>query len=188
MNAITPFKDVKTGVWFTEGIMDAVKEGYFSGMTPDTFQPSGNLTRAQFVLVLAKIDGVDLTKYQNKTTPFKDVIKGAWYAPAVAWAYENGYTGGMSADTFGTTNNITREQLARFFYVYAEKNGIDTTGRADLSAFTDAGKISSWAKDCVAWAVDCGLISGMTPTTIGPRGNATRAQAARICVSFGKLI
>ena len=187
MNATTPFKDVKTGVWFTDGIMEAVKEGYFSGMTADTFQPSGNLTRAQFVLVLAKIDGVDLTKYENKTT-FKDVKKGAWYASAVAWAYENGYTGGMSADTFGTNNNITREQLARFFYVYAEKNGIDVTGRADLSAFTDQAKISSWARNCVEWAVDCGLISGMSPTTIGPRGNATRAQAARICVSFGKLI
>lgn len=188
MKATTPFKDVKTGVWFTEGIMNAVKAGYFSGMTPDTFQPNGNLTRAQFVLVLAKIDGVDLTKYENKTTPFKDVIKGAWYAPAVAWAYENGYTGGMSADTFGTNNNITREQLARFFYVYAEKNGIDVSGRADLSAFTDASSISSWARYCVEWAVDCGLISGMSETTIGPRGNATRAQAARICVAFGKLI
>ena len=188
MNASTPFKDVKTGVWFTEGIMNAVKAGYFSGMTADTFQPNGNLTRAQFVLVLAKIDGVDLTKYENKDTPFKDVKKGAWYAPAVAWAYENGYTGGMSADTFGTNNNITREQLARFFYVYAEKNGIDVSGRADLSAFTDAGKISDWARYCVEWAVDAGLISGMSETTIGPRGNATRAQAARICVSFGKLV
>lgn len=188
MNATTPFKDVKTGVWFTDGIMEAVKEGYFSGMTETTFQPSGNLTRAQFVLVLAKIDGVDLTKYQNKTTPFKDVKKGAWYAPAVAWAYENGYTGGMSADKFGTNNNITREQLARFFYVYAEKKGMDIDGRADISLFTDAGKISSWAKTCVEWAVDMGLISGMSATTIGPRGNATRAQAARICVSFGKLI
>ncbi len=188
MNATTPFKDVKTGVWYTEGIMDAVKAGYFAGMTADTFQPSGNLTRAQFVLVLAKIDGVDLTKYANKETPFKDVIKGSWYASAVAWAYENGYTGGMSADTFGTNNNITREQLARFFYVYAEKNGNDVTGRADLSAFTDAGKISDWAHDCVEWAVDAGLISGMSPTTIGPRGNATRAQAARICISFAKCI
>ncbi len=188
MNATTPFTDVKTGVWFTEGIMESVKAGYFSGMSADIFQPNGNLTRAQFVLVLAKIDGVDLTQYANKTTPFKDVIKGAWYAPAVAWAYENGYTGGMSADTFGTNQNITREQLARFFYVYAEKNGIGVSGRADLSAFTDAGKISDWARDCVEWAVDAGLISGMSPTTIGPRGNATRAQAARICVSFGKCI
>ena len=188
MNATTPFKDVKTGVWYTEGIMNAVKEGYFSGMSADSFQPNGNLTRAQFVRVLAMIDGVDLTKYENKTTPFKDVKKGAWYAPAVAWAYENGYSSGMSADTFGTNNNITREQLARFFYVYAEKNGIDVSGRADLSAFTDAAKISDWARYCVEWAVDAGLISGMSETTIGPRGNATRAQAARICVSFGKLI
>ncbi len=188
MDATTPYTDVKTGVWFTDGIMEAVKEGYFTGMTADTFQPNGNLTRAQFVLVLAKIDGVDLTKYESKTTPFKDVIKGAWYAPAVAWAYEMGYTGGMSADTFGTTQNITREQLARFFYVYAEKKGMDVSGRADLSAFTDAPSISSWARTCVEWAVDAGLISGMSATTIGPRGNATRAQAARICVSFGKLI
>ncbi len=188
MNATTPFADVKTGVWYTPGIMEAVKAGYFSGMSETTFQPSGNLTRAQFVLVLAKIDGVDLTSYKDKTTPFTDVKKGAWYAPAVAWAYEKGYTGGMSATRFGTNDKITREQLARFFYVYAEKNGIEVAGRADLSAFTDAAKISSWAKDCVSWAVDAGLISGMTPTTIGPRGNATRAQAARICVSFGKLI
>ena len=188
MNAKTPYTDVKTGKWYTPGIMESVKLGYFTGMSETTFQPNGNLTRAQFVLVLAKIDGADLSEYKNVKTPFTDVKMNQWYSAAVAWAYENGYTGGMSETRFGTNEKITREQLARFFYVYAEKNGIDVSGRADLTVFTDAKKISNWAKDCVAWAVDAGLISGMTAVTVGPKGNATRAQAARICVSFAKII
>ena len=43
---------------------------------------------------------------------------------------------------------------------------------------SDANLVSDWAKDSVAWAVEQGIISGRTATTIVPGANATRAEVA----------
>ncbi|MDR2357450.1 MAG: S-layer homology domain-containing protein, partial [Oscillospiraceae bacterium] len=48
----------------------------------------------------------------------------------------------------------------------------------NLSGYTDAGEISDWAQDAMAWAVSRGLITGRTATTLVPQGTATRAEAA----------
>ena len=63
---------------------------------------------------------------------------------------------------------------------YANYKHENTSARADLSKYSDAGKISSWANDVMAWAVSKGYISGMTATTLAPQGSATRAQVAAI--------
>lgn len=182
-----PFTDVKEGQWFYDSVSYCYQRNYISGTSQTKFSPGQNLKREQFVLILANVAGANLDAYADRDTPFTDVKNNAWYEKAVNWAYANEYASGMSDTSFGVGKNITREQLARFFYVYSEKNGVDVSGRADLSAYSDAGKISTWAKDCVEWAVDAGLISGMTETTIGPRGNATRAQAARMFMMFDKI-
>ena len=85
--------------------------------------------------------------------------------------------------------------LARMLYNYASKNGIDTTGRADLSAFGDAKEFdksgNAWMVEPVKWAVDAGIISGMAvngKNCVNPKGTATRAQAARMLMVFDEFI
>jgi hypothetical protein len=62
--------------------------------------------------------------------------------------------------------------------------GLDTSKRANLSAFTDADKISDWAVDAMQWAVAEGLITGRTPTALASKGTATRAEAAILLMRF----
>lgn len=50
----------------------------------------------------------------------------------------------------------------------------------NLDKYKDASNISSWAKDAFAWAIETGLITGMSDNTLNPKGNATRAQVATI--------
>ncbi|MBR4880755.1 MAG: S-layer homology domain-containing protein, partial [Clostridia bacterium] len=157
------------------------------GNTSTTFSPNANLTREQFVLILANMAGVDANAYKYVDCGMTDVPVGQWYTGAVAWSIAEGYVAGVAADRFGTRQNITREQLARLFYVFAEDRGVDVAGRADLSGYSDNGKVSSWAYKEVQWAVSAGIISGMTKDTIGPKGNATRAQTARMFMVFDKL-
>ncbi len=182
-----PFTDVIAGAWYEAAIKYCYENNYVSGTTATTFAPAGNLTRAQFVTLLANIAGADTSLYANADSGFDDVKTSHWYHNAVTWASHKGYVAGTSEDKFSPNANITREQLARIFYVYAEKNGYDVTHRADLSKFSDASKVSSWAKEQVRWAVARGIINGMTATTIAPRGNATRAQAAQIIMTFTKI-
>ena len=184
---VNPFIDVKESHWFYDAVEYCVKKGFVTGMTENTFVPNNNLTRAQFLTILANYDGVDLTAYEGRDAGFEDVKPAHWWNEAICWAVERGYTAGVSETAFGPNNNITREQLTRFFYVYSEKNFYNVSERADLSAYTDADKIGSWARENVEWAVAKGLISGTSETELSPRGNATRAQAARIIMLYNEL-
>ncbi len=185
-----PFIDVKDNHWFADSVKYCVQKGYVTGMTETTFVPNGNITRAQFLVMLAKLDGADLTVYEGKDAGFEDVLPTHWWNTYVCWAVENEYTSGISDTKFGPNNNITRSQLARFFYVYSEKNGIAVDGRADLSVFPDAGSVRDWAQDAVEWAVDAGIISGVAKDGINyltPDGTATRAQATVMFKAFDEF-
>ena len=137
--------------------------------------------------VISGIDGVDLTKYNETDSTFKDVKVGAWFHNAITWAVEKGYVAGMSPDSFKPNDNLTREQLVRILYNYAKDNVVDVTGRADLTVFEDYYKISSWAYEEMSWAVHNKIVSGMTATTVGPKGTATRAQAMQIIKQFDAM-
>ena len=78
---------------------------------------------------------------------------------------------------------MTRQELAAMLFRYAQYAGCSTSGRAGLSSFSDADKVSSWAKDAMAWAVNEGLISG-SGGKLTPTGSASRAQLATILMRF----
>ncbi len=177
------FTDVKESAWFMSEVAFCVRQGLVSGMTETTFAPNANLTRAQFLTLLAKFDGVDLTKYDTTDAGFEDVKTAHWFNEVVCWAVENEYTSGISETKFGPNNNITRSQLARFFMVYTEKEGLDVSKTTELTAFSDAAKVQAWAAPAVKWAVAEGLIAGSNGK-LDPNGNATRAQAARIFMMY----
>ena len=184
------FSDVKPHHWFAESVQYCVDMGYVSGMTPTSFQPNGNLTRAQFITILSKVHGVDLDEYKNSSSGFEDVKASHWYNAAVCWAVENKITSGLSNTKFGPNQDVTRAQLARFFYTYSEMNGVSLEGRADLSAYPDEKKVPAWARDCVEWAVDAKLISGVKrgeKDYLDPNGTATRAQAAVMFKAFDEF-
>ncbi len=187
-----PFTDLKEDAWYMEGIMRCYAWGIVSGMTETTFEPNGTLTRAQFVQMLAMYDGVDLEEYKNSESGFEDVKGNHWFNAPVCWAVEQGFVAGLSETRFGPNEPITREQLARLFYLFAESYAelfeLDVTIRADLSGYTDEDKISNWAYEQVQWAVAAGIISGMTETTIAPRATATRAQACRMFMMYDEYL
>ena len=62
--------------------------------------------------------------------------------------------------------------------------GYDVTGTANLNAFIDLNDLASYAKEATAWANASGLISGITETTLNPKGTATRAQVSMILMRF----
>ncbi len=184
------FSDVKEGAWYADAVAYCLEKGYISGMSPTTFLPNDNLTRAQFLTILAKLDGIDLTRYEGKDAGFEDIKPAHWWNEVICWAVEKGYTSGISATMFGPGNNVTRAQVARFFYVYTEKTGGSIGGRADISGYPDAGKVAEWAKTPVEWAVSTGLISGVKKGEVNylsPNGTATRAQAARMFMQYDAL-
>ena len=87
------------------------------------------------------------------------------------------------------TFTVTREQMVVFFARFAQLNGQTVEAKGDLSNYHDASAISNYAKESMAWAVETGLIQGITSTTLSPKTTSTRAQIAevllRYCTTFG---
>ncbi|MCH5352539.1 MAG: S-layer homology domain-containing protein [Acutalibacter sp.] len=173
------FTDFVRTDWFYQAVDLAVSYGIFRGNGDGTLSPNGKITRAQFVVALAGLDGADLTAYQNGTS-FSDLEKlPEKMRPAVAWAYEKGYVSGFGDNTFRPNDSISREQMCVILRKYA---GLERNSSSSL--FADDSRVSSWAKDAVYACRDFGLISGMGDNLFDPLGTATRAQA---CVIMTKL-
>lgn len=176
-----PFWDVPQSHWAHEAVTYVYDNDLMNGTDGSLFSPESTTTRAQVVTVLYRLAGQPAADWAN---PFWDVPASAWFHDAVTWAWENDITGGVSSTHFGAGNAVTREQLATFLYRYAQDQGYDTSARADLSGYSDAGLVSSYATEALSWANATGLITGTTATTLSPQGSATRAQVATILSRF----
>lgn len=176
-----PFTDVPASHWAHDDITYVYENDLMNGTDGSLFSPESTTTRAQVVTVLYRLAGQPAADWAN---PFWDVPASAWFHDAVTWAWENDITGGVSSTHFGAGNAVTREQLATFLYRYAQDQGYDTSARADLSGYSDAGLVSSYATEALSWANATGLITGTTATTLSPQGSATRAQVATILSRF----
>ena len=177
-----PFTDVDDGKWYTEGILWCYHNGYMAGLSDTVFGRKSNVNRAMFVTILAQIDKADTSSYTEMS--FSDVPAGQWYSNAIEWAYRNGYAAGIGGGLFGRKADVSREQIALFFYTYAEANSIDVSASVDLSDYTDYNRIHDWALKGVEWAVAEGLIAGVGEKTLAPRDSATRQEIALIVKNF----
>lgn len=177
----TPFLDIRTH-WAKSAIESAVAKGLFAGTSPTTFHPDQAMNRAMLVTVLYRMENEPAAEGRGKR--FADVSAGAYYAKAVAWASDKGIVAGYSETQFGPEDTITREQLAVILNRYTTYKGDNTSKSADLAAFQDADQISEWARVPVQWANAMKLLNGRTSTTLAPKGSATRAEVAKILVTF----
>ncbi len=175
-----PFTDVNENDWFYDVVLYAYENGLMTGTSADTFEPNTATTRGMIVSMLARLEGVT----SAPDAGFSDVNASDWYATAVNWAASAGVVNGFEDNTFRANDPITREQMAAILYNYADYKGMDTSARADLSGYSDADAISSWATEVLAWANAEGYVNGMTATTLDPQGSATRAQVAAIFERF----
>ena len=171
-----PFVDVHANDWFFDPVCYVYREGLMTGTSATTFAPDATTTRAMIVSILARQENVTAAEEAG----FTDVAENDWFATAVNWAAREGIVAGFEDESFRPNEAITREQLAAILCNYSAWKGKDTSARADLSRYSDAAEISSWATDVMRWAVAEGLISGMTADELQPQGNATRAQVAAI--------
>ena len=172
-----PYSDVSEEDWFFEPVRFVQENGLMTGTSAGTFAPDMTTTRGMLVTILWRQAG---EPQAAAAADFSDVSADAYYADAVAWAAEAGIVNGYSASAFGPADAITREQMAAILMNYSEHQGSDVSARADLSGFSDAAGVSTWADEAVQWAVSEGLIKGVTADTIQPQGQATRAQVAAV--------
>ena len=179
-----PYEDVKEDDWFFNAVYYTYVEGLMTGMDPTHFGPYGQLSRAQFALMLYRMEGE--TPVTTEKT-FGDITGEEWYGPAVLWAAENSIVTGYQDGNFGPADMITREQMAVMMYRYANYLGQDVSKVGDFSDFEDAASVSAFAADAMGWATNAGIITGKeNGTKIDPQGNTARSEAAIILQRFAE--
>lgn len=102
-----------------------------------------------------------------------------WYAAGRAWAMENEISDGTNMP-----NNVTREQLVSMLWRYDGSNEVESDM---LNGFIDSNKVSDYAVNAMQWALESGIISGESDTTLNPKGNATRAQMAAMIMRYKNI-
>ena len=166
---VNPFADVANSAYYVDAVEWMLKREVTQGTTETTFSPNLNCTRAQIVTFLWRAAGSPEPK---GTVSFADVSAGSYYAKAVAWAVENGITGGTGNGLFSPDAACTRAQSAAFLYRAAGSPAVNgSAGFSDVAA-------DAYYAQAVAWAKEHGITGGIGGGLFGSANDCTRAQIA----------
>ncbi|WP_455560034.1 S-layer homology domain-containing protein, partial [Agathobaculum hominis] len=164
---LNSFVDVHANDYYYDAVLWAAQKGVTAGTDATHFSPNASCTRAQIVTFLWRAAGSPEPK---GTSSFADVSADSYYAKAVAWAVENGITGGTGNGKFSPDGTCTREQAVTFLYRAA--GSPDVSGG---SAFSDVAGNAYYA-DAVAWAEKNGVTGGIGGGLFGSGNDCTRGQ------------
>jgi len=103
-----PFYDVSTSDPNYDAIIKVYEKGWMVGVSDGVFAANGTLTRGMAATILWNKAG---KPEPVNVSPFLDVTGDAYYAKAVAWAYEQGIVLGYDGTTFGPNDFVTTEQF-----------------------------------------------------------------------------
>jgi len=155
------FTDVKESDWFCGSVAYALDSHLFKGTSAATFSPNASMTRRQMWMVLARMAG---------KTP-------ATMADARNWAMASGVSDGS-----GGAGAVTREQFVTLLWRAAGS----PAATKDMSGYTDFASVAAYARTAMTWAVETGIVSGTSDTTLGAKDSAARAQIAVILMRYGR--
>ncbi len=157
---------------------------YCSGYDP-------NVTESQEITVsvlgqTAKID-VTLGSESQETEPsqppaepgqFYDLTKGSWYEDSVKFMVEQGLMNGVGNGRFHPEGFVTRAMLVTILYRLEGEPSVEGLP----NPFRDVPR--AWYTDAVIWAVNHGIVTGVTYDRFNPDGNITREQIATILYRY----
>ena len=186
------FADVKSDAWYAVPVDQAWYQLYINGISgTDLYAPEADITRADAVCILFNMAGGDSAHGDNEfqfsedtgyNTGFNDVDGHAYFAKPLAWAHASGVANGSDGN-FRPYDKITREEFASLLANFAKNKG-DFTAADDsvLDGMSDAGTVSDWAADNVAWAVENGVMGN--GGFVAGQDNITRAEVAAMAVNY----
>lgn len=171
------FTDLSSHPWAKHEIEVLASKGIINGISAYLYDPSSNITRADFLKLL--IAALDLRA--EITDNFIDVNTGDYYYEAVGIAKALGIVKGVGGGKFEPKAPITRQDMMVMVdraLIVAKIQLEDVTGRT-LFSFDDADQVADYAITSVDKLIKSGVIKGSN-NLINPRGYTSRAEAAVI--------
>ncbi len=132
--------------------------------------PDRALTRADFMAIVNRAYGYATPG----ETPFEDVNENDWYYDDVNIAYNARYIKGTSPTTASPKDPLTRETAATIL----GRNMMLQDSAGEILDFTDARRISNWAKGTIKSSLEHYLVSGYNDGTFRPQRNVSWGEMA----------
>jgi hypothetical protein len=196
------YKDVKAADWYYEAVTYCTDNGIIgesntNGLSTGYWGPNEQMSRVNFVQAIANLAGLDVEAYADyigadsstlwyEGGAFLDVL--TTYAPYVYWGVNNDIIKGVSETRFSPYNSITREQMATIFIRYLTYKGAKLPDAPGIARFTDAAKISDWAREGVDAIRMAGLLVGDPTGLVSPQKAMTRAEAATVLMRLHRQL
>lgn len=172
------FTDVAEAAWFTESVASAYELGLMSGNTDTTFNPSGNLTMAETLVLAYQLNST----YRGLENALPSNSESAqWYQPYVTYALENQI---ISRGYSSYDEPISRGEFVDILYsslpssLFSEKNKIENNEIPDLS-FDDTYGTAVYS------FYRAGILSGNDQYgTFSPNSPIQRSEVATIILNM----
>ena len=172
--------------WSKEYIDFLAAREIVNGVGGNLFKPSANITRAEFVKILAETVEAEIKPVA--VSSFTDVDINKWYAPYVEWAYASGLVNGVGNGRFAPEESITRQDMAVLIARLAESLEFTLPQNIEPMAFADRKNISDYALPSVKAVQQAGIVNGLPGAVFAPKQPATREECAKMITILIKLI
>ncbi len=140
---------------------------YIFGYPDDTIRPDGDMTRAEAIAVVARLQKLDLSDKSSKI--YKDTKADMWYNGAINAAFREGYLLEKEGENVRPNDKITRAELAELISHIDKKNN-------SVAPFDDVKGHKFEA--AINQAYGNGRIEGYPDGTFKPDNFITRAEVA----------
>lgn len=167
----TTFSDLDSFAWYYQGINSAYNNGLMIGYPDGTFGPGRQITRAEAIMIAARVHSV----YHGKTLPARRPTE-LWYVNAYDYCASNGLLSTTLKQRSSLNSPINRYDLAYLFARTIDASDMPTI--SDIS-MNDLSSIPQYYRDSVLYMYRSGIMNGMYGSFCGS-STATRAQIAAV--------
>ena len=142
MVSFAAYTDVADDANYAEAVSVLSSLDMLKGYEDGTFKPEGDITRAEFAMVICRLIGSGAAAETTGATQFADVAADHWASGAIALAAQNGIVNGYPDGTFKPDNNVLYEEAIKMvvaalgYTAVAETYGAYPTGYQIVAAQT----------------------------------------------------
>lgn len=173
----TSFSDVQSADWFKSYVDKATSAGLMVGTGDNRFDPKGNLTISQAVVLAYQID----SKATGGTLP---QASGAWYMPYYQYCLEKGIISASDVPGSSLQQTASRYDMIRILNLAVPSERMAAT--KTVTSIPDVTENSAYGPLVYKW-YRAGILSGDDTGRFNASSSITRAEVAVILCQIDQL-